>query len=79
MRTVKHQLKSLTPEQEQRFHELACAYQFEKNHFSDQLLNQSHDIFNIHDSYFTIKEKLVKNQYSSKKKSITKSISFKLI
>ena len=66
MRTVKHQLKPLTDEQKQNLLALSCAYQFEKNHFSDQLLNQSNDIFNIHDSYFTIKGKLVKNQYSSK-------------
>ena len=66
MRTVKHQLKPLTPDQRQKFLELACAYQFEKNYFSDQLLNQSHDIFNIHDNYFTIIGKLVKSQYASK-------------
>ena len=66
MRTVKHKLKPLTPDQEQKFLELACAYQFEKNHFSDQLLNRSQPIFNIHDNYFTIQGTLVKNQYTSK-------------
>ena len=66
MRTVKHQLKPLTQEQEKKVLELACAYQFEKNHFSDQLLNQSNNIFNIHDDLFTIQGKLVKNQYTSK-------------
>ena len=66
MRTVKHQLKPLTEEQEQKFLALACAYQFEKNHFSDQLLNRSHPIFNINDNYFTIQGTLVKNQYTSK-------------
>ena len=66
MRTVKHQLKPLTQEQGQKFLELACAYQFEKNHFSDQLLNKSHRVFNIHDNYFTIQGTLVKNQYTSK-------------
>ena len=66
MRTVKHQLKPLTEGQEQKFLELSHAYQFEKNYFSDQLLNKSHPIFNINDNYFTIQGKLVKNQYSSK-------------
>ena len=69
IRSVKHQLKPLKEEQEQKFLDLACAYQFEKNYFSDQLLNQSHDthnIFNIHNSYITIQGKLVKNKYSSK-------------
>ena len=66
MRTVKHQLKPLTEEQEQKFLVLSRAYQSEKNYFSDQLLNNSHNIFNIHDSYFSIQGKLIKNQYSSK-------------
>ena len=67
MRTVKHKLKPLTEEQqEQKFLELACAYQFEKNYFSDQLLNKSHPIFNINDSFINIQNKLVKSQYSSK-------------
>ena len=66
MRTVKHQLKPLTEEeeQEQKFLELSHAYQFEKNYFSDQLLNKSNPIFNIHDNYFNIQGKLVKSQYS---------------
>lgn len=68
MRTVKHQLKPLTTIQEQKFLELACAYQFEKNYFSDQLLAQSNEasLFNVHDSFITIQDKLVKNKYSSK-------------
>ena len=71
IRTVKHQLKPLTTIQEQKFLELARAYQFEKNYFSDQLLNQSNDLhetslFNIHDSYITIQGKMVKSKYSSK-------------
>ena len=66
MRTVKHKLKPLTQEQKQKFLELSCAYQFEKNHFSDQLLNKSHPIVNINDSFINIQNKLVKSQYSSK-------------
>ena len=66
MRTVKHQLKPLTEEQEQKFLALSRAYQFEKNYFSDQLLSQSHNIFNIYDSFIDIQNKLVKYQYTSK-------------
>ena len=66
MRAVKHKLKPLTQEQEQKFLELSCAYQFEKNNFSDQLLNKSHPIVNINDSFINIQNKLVKSQYSSK-------------
>ena len=66
MRAVKHKLKPLTEEQEQKFLELSRAYQFEKNNFSDQLLNKSHPIFNINDSFINIQNKLVKSQYSSK-------------
>lgn len=65
MRAVKHKLKPLTQEQEQKLLILSRAYQSEKNYFSDQLLNQSHSIFNIHDNRFSIEKKLVKNQYSS--------------
>ena len=66
MRTVKHQLKPLTEEQEQKFLSLSRAYQFEKNYFSDQLLNKLHNIFNINDTFITIRDKLTKNQYTSK-------------
>ena len=66
MRAVKHKLKPLTQEQKQKFLELSCAYQFEKNNFSDQLLNKSHPIVNINDSFINIQNKLVKSQYSSK-------------
>ena len=40
MRTVKHKIKQLSPEQEIQFLTLARAYQFEKNYWSDQLLKQ---------------------------------------
>ena len=66
MRTVKHKLKPLTEEQEQKFLELSHAYQFEKNYFSDQLLNQSHHVFNINDTFINIQNKLVQSQYTSK-------------
>ena len=65
MRTVKHKLKPMTPEQEIGFLALARAYQFEKNYFSDQLLNYSHDEINIDFSYNQIRDKLVKNSYQS--------------
>ena len=42
MRTVKHKLKPLTTEQETKFLDVVHAYQFEKNYFSDQLLNRYH-------------------------------------
>ena len=40
MRTVKHKIRPLTSEQEIEFLALARAYQFEKNHWSDQLLKR---------------------------------------
>ena len=40
MKIVKHKLKPLSPEQEIEFLALARAYQFEKNHWSDQLLKR---------------------------------------
>ena len=70
MRTVKHKIKpqSVSPEQEIEFLALARAYQFEKNYFSDQLLNRSHEALpiNIDFSYNQIRDTLVKNNYQSK-------------
>ena len=66
MRTVKHQLKPLTIEQKTKFLDVVHVYQFEKNYFSDQLLNRSHEITNIQSSYIQIRDKLVKNNYQSK-------------
>ena len=40
MRTDKHKLKPLSPTQEKEFLELAYAYQFEKNYWSDELLKR---------------------------------------
>ena len=73
MRTVKHKIKPPSPEQEIQFLALARAYQFEKNYFSDQLLNlrnRSHEAsaspINIDFSYNQIRDKLVKNNYQSR-------------
>ena len=68
MRTVKHQLKPFTTEQKNKFFDVVYAYQFEKNYFSDQLMNRYHfhDIINLQSSYIQIKDKLVKNNYQSK-------------
>ena len=75
MRTVKHKIRpqSVSPEQEIQFLVLARAYQFEKNYFSDQLLNlrnRSHEAsaspINIDFSYNQIRDKLVKNNYQSR-------------
>ena len=73
MRTVKHKIRPLLPEQEIQFLALTRAYQFEKNYFSDQLLklrNRSHEAsaspINIDFSYNQIRDKLVKNNYQSK-------------
>ena len=71
MRTVKHKIRPLLPEQEIQFLALARAYQFEKNYFSDQLLNlqnRSHDasLINIDFNYNQIRDKLVKNSYQSR-------------
>ena len=73
MRTVKHKIRPLLPEQEIQFLALARAYQFEKNYFSDQLLNlrnRSHEAsaspINIDSSYNQIRDKLVKNNYQSR-------------
>ena len=68
MRTVKHQLKPFTTEQKNKFLDVVYAYQFEKNYFSDQLLNRSHnnEVINLQSSYIQIRDKLVKNNYQSK-------------
>lgn len=68
MRTVKHQLKPLSTatEQKTKLLEVMYAYQFEKNYFSDQLLNRSNEIFNLKSSYIQIRDKLVQNGYKSK-------------
>ena len=78
MRTVKHQLKpfsvseaaSQASEQKTKFFDVFYAYQFEKNYFSDQLLNRHHEapapLINLESSYIQIRDKLVKNNYQSK-------------
>ena len=71
MRTVKHKIKPPSPEQEIQFLALARAYQFEKNYFSDQLLNlqnRFHEAspINIDFTYNQIRDKLVKNNYQSR-------------
>ena len=69
MRTDKHQLIPLNSLQETLFLEVMCAYQNEKNYFSDQL---SSSVFNYginlknNCSYYEIRNKLVKNNYYSK-------------
>ena len=68
MRTDKHKLKPLTPQQEAQFLDVVHAYQNEKNHFSDQL---SSDLFNRginvknNCSYFDIRDELAKDSYYS--------------
>ena len=68
MRTDKHKLTSLTSLQETQFLEVMCAYQNEKNYFSDQL---SSSVFNYginlknNCSYYEIRNQLVKNNYCS--------------
>ena len=59
MKTVKHKLKPLTPEQEIEFLALARAYQFEKNYWSDQLLKRRE-----HSSYASGEAINLKNLYT---------------
>lgn len=70
MKTVKHKIKPLTPEQEIQFLALARAYQFEKNYWSDQLLNGSNHEVNLKNlaTYRQIRDhhNLTKNNYISK-------------
>ena len=69
MRTDKHKLKSLTPQQETQFLDVVRVYQDEKNYFSDQL---SSDLFNHgvnvknNCSYFDIRDELAKDSYYSR-------------
>ena len=58
-------VKTIDTEQKTKFFDVVYAYQFEKNYFSDQLLNRSHEIINIQSSYIQIRDKLVKNNYQS--------------
>ena len=75
MRTVKHEIKpfsiSENTEQEIQFLALVRAYQFEKNYWSDRLLNllngnHKNEVVNIDFSYNQIRDNLVKNQYQSR-------------
>ena len=70
MKTVKHKIKPLTPEQETQFLALVRAYQFEKNYWSDQLLNGSNHEVNLKNlaTYRQIRDhhNLTKNNYISK-------------
>ena len=68
MRTDKHQLKPLNSLQETMFLEVMCAYQHEKNYFSDCLSSYSfnHNInLKNNRSYREIRDQLVKDQYCS--------------
>ena len=68
MRTDKHQLKPLNSLQETMFLEVMCAYQNEKNYFSDclssSLFNHNINLKNNY-SYREIRDQLVKDQYCS--------------
>ena len=70
MKTVKHKIKQLTPEQEKEFLALVRAYQFEKNYWSDQLLDGSTDEINLKNLYtyqqIRNSKNLTKNNYQSK-------------
>lgn len=73
MRTVKHKLiiqkeKDIPSTELSKLMEVMYAYQFEKNYFSDQLLNRSHEasLINLQSSYIQIRDKLVENKYQSK-------------
>ena len=68
MRTDKHQLIPLNPLQETVFLEVMCAYQHEKNYFSDCLSSYSfnHNInLKNNSSYREIRDQLVKDKYCS--------------
>jgi putative transposase DNA-binding domain family len=69
MRTVKHKLKPLSLEQKIQFLDLARAYQFEKNYWSDQLLDGSTDEINLKNLYtyqqIRNSKNLTKNNYYS--------------
>ena len=76
MRTVKHKLiiqkeKDVPSTELSKLMDVMYAYQFEKNYFSDQLLNQrnrSHEssLINLQSSYIQIRDQLVHNKYQSK-------------
>ena len=70
MKTVKHKIKLLTLEQEIQFLALVRAYQFEKNYWSDQLLDGSTDEINLKNLYtyqqIRNSKNLTKNNYQSK-------------
>ena len=73
MRTVKHKLiiqkeKDVPSTWIIQLMEVMYAYQYEKNYFSDQLLNHSHEasLINLQSSYVQIRDKLVENKYQSK-------------
>ena len=72
MRTVKHKIKppSVKPEQEAELLALMRAYQFEKNYWSDQLLNGCDDEINLKNlcTYQQIRnsKNLTKNNYYSR-------------
>ena len=69
MRTVKHKLKPLSLEQKIQFLDLARAYQFEKNYWSDRLLDGSTDEINLKKLYtyqqIRNSKNLTKNNYYS--------------
>lgn len=68
MRTDKHKLKPLNSLQETMFLEVMCAYQHEKNYFSDCLSSYSfnHNInLKNNSSYREIRDQLVKDKYYS--------------
>ena len=71
MRTVKHKIKppSVKPEQEAELLALMRAYQFEKNYWSDQLLNGCDDEINLKNLYtyqqIRNSKNLTKNNYFS--------------
>ena len=68
MRTVKHKIKQLSSDQEVQLLALMRAYQFEKNHWSDQLLN-GYDEINLKNLYtyqqIRNSKNLTKNNYYS--------------
>ena len=83
MRTIKHKLiiqkeKDIPSTELSKLMDVMYAYQFEKNYFSDQLLNwrnllnRSHEtsasasLINLQSSYVQIRDKLVKDGYQSK-------------
>ena len=70
MRAVKHKLKPLTVEQNLQCLALFHAYQYEKNYWSDQLLDGSTDEINLKNLYtyqqIRNSKNLTKNNYQSK-------------